>query len=133
MSRDELRQAIDEGVIFWGYEEAGELVGVMGLQHLRDVSLIRHAYTRTARQGHDIGERLLFALCAKTSRPTLIGTWRDATWAIRFYENRGFRLAPEEEKDALLRKYWNISESQVRASVVLADRKWFDARNGHKG
>jgi GNAT superfamily N-acetyltransferase len=125
MSREELRQEIDEGVTFWGYEEEGELVGVFGMQHPQDVSLIRHAYVRTLSQRRGIGGRLLSFLREQTARPLLIGTWADAAWAVRFYENHGFRLVPQEEKNRLLRKYWSIPERQIESSVVLADERWF--------
>ncbi len=125
MSKDELRQEIDEGIIFWGYEEDGELVGVMGIQHIQDVTLIRHAYVRTAKQGHGIGGKLLSHLRQQTTCPILIGTWAGAIWAIRFYEKYGFRLVSSEEKDRLLRKYWTIPERQIETSVVLAGQRWF--------
>ncbi|WP_455284004.1 GNAT family N-acetyltransferase [[Eubacterium] cellulosolvens] len=127
MSSDDLRHEMDEGVVFWGYEEDGQLVGVMGIQHVRDVTLIRHAYVRTAKQNRGIGGRLLSSLCEQTSRPILVGTWAVATWAIRFYEKHGFRLVSSEEKDRLLRRYWSIPERQIKTSVVLADQKWFDS------
>ncbi len=126
MSEDELRHEMDEGVVFWGYEEDGELVGVMGIQQVQDVTLIRHAYVRTAKRNQGIGGILLSYLREQTTRPILIGTWADAVWAIRFYEKHGFRLVSSEEKDRLLRKYWSIPERQIETSVVLADQKWFD-------
>jgi N-acetylglutamate synthase-like GNAT family acetyltransferase len=92
MPRDELRHEIDADVQFWGYEEDGELLGVMGIQDVIDVTLIRHAYVRTAEQNKGIGGKLLLHLRTLTSRPILLGTWADATWAIRFYEKHGFRL-----------------------------------------
>ena len=128
MSKDELRHERDEGVIFWGYEEDGELVGVTGIQHVQDVTLIRHAYVRTAKRNQGIGGKLLSHLRKQTTRPILIGTWADAVWAIRFYEKHGFQLVSSEEKDRLLRKYWSVPERQIETSVVLADQKWFDAR-----
>ncbi|OGO06564.1 MAG: GNAT family N-acetyltransferase, partial [Chloroflexi bacterium RBG_13_56_8] len=121
-----LRHEIEEGVRFWGYEEKGELLGVMGLQHVGDVSLIRHAYVRTACQGQGIGSKLLAYLCQKATSPLLVGTWADAVWAIRFYERHGFRLVTPQEKDRLLQKYWRIPLRQVETSVVLADEKWFE-------
>lgn len=124
MSKDELRHVMDEGVIFWGYEEGVELIGVMGIQQVQDVTLIRHAYVRTARRNQDIGGKLLAFLREQTARPILIGTWADAVWAIRFYEKHGFRLVSTEEKKRLLKKYWSIPERQVETSVVLADQKW---------
>ncbi len=124
MSKDELRHEMDEGVIFWGYEEGVELIGVMGIQQVQDVTLIRHAYVRTARRNQDIGGKLLAFLREQTARPILIGTWADAVWAIRFYEKHGFRLVSTEEKKRLLKKYWSIPERQVETSVVLADQKW---------
>jgi N-acetylglutamate synthase-like GNAT family acetyltransferase len=116
------------GVRFWGYEEHGELVGVMGIQDVGDVTLIRHAYVRTAERNHGIGGILLSELRRMTTRPTLIGTWAAATWAIRFYEKHGFQLVTHAEKDRLLKQYWSIPERQVETSVVLADERWFSFR-----
>jgi N-acetylglutamate synthase-like GNAT family acetyltransferase len=124
MSRTELEREIRDGVRFWGYEHDGNLVGVMGVQDLEDVSLIRHAYVRKANQNQGIGKMLLSHLCSKTRRPVLVGTWAAATWAIRFYEMHGFKQVTTETKDRLLRKYWSIPERQVETSVVLADNKW---------
>ena len=122
MPRDELQHEIDDGVIFWGYEEDSELAGVMGIQQVQDVTLIRHAYVRTVRQNQGIGGELLSHLRKQTTRPILIGTWADATWAIRFYEKHGFRLVSKEEKEQLLKEYWSIPERQVETSVVLAEQ-----------
>lgn len=126
MPKNGLRHEIEAGVVFWGYEENGKLVGVMGIQHIQDATLIRHAYVCTSKQNQGIGGNLLSYLRKQTTRPILIGTWADAVWAIRFYEKRGFRLLSSEEKDRLLRKYWSIPERQIETSVVLADQKWFD-------
>ena len=127
MSKDELKHEIDAGVVFWGFEEDRRLIGVMGIQHVQDVTLIRHAYVRLQKQHRGIGKKLLLELYKKSDRPILIGTWADATWAIRFYEKRGFKRVPEPEKNRLLEKYWSIPQRQVATSVVLADRKWFDS------
>ena len=114
---------IASGVEFWGIEdEAGALAGVMGIQAVRDVDLIRHAYVRPGLQGGGIGRRLLEDLVAKAERPLLVGTWAAATWAIRFYERNGFELVGREEKDRLLATYWSIPDRQVETSVVLAHR-----------
>lgn len=121
MSREELLHEIESGVRFWGYEEEGDLFGVMGIQDVQDVTLIRHAYVRTAKRGQGIGGKLLATLSTNTSRPILIGTWAAATWAIRFYEKHGFKMVTPEEKDRLLKKYWSIPERQVETSVVLAE------------
>ena len=121
MPREELEREIAAGVQFWGYEEGGELVGVMGIQNVRDVTLIRHAYVRSRRQRGGIGAALMEALVAHTERPLLVGTWAAAHWAIRFYEKNGFRLvAPPGEKDRLLSAYWTIPDRQRDVSVVLA-------------
>ena len=125
MSRQELRQEMGEGVGFWGCEEDGEIVGVMGIQHVQDVVLIRHAYVRTARQRQDVGGELLAAVREQATRPVLIGTWAAAVWAVRFYEKHGFRLVSQAEKDRLLRRYWTIPERQIESSVVLANETWF--------
>ena len=126
MPRDALRHEIDAGVEFWGYEEAGELLGVMGIQDVLDVTLIRHSYVRTAKQNKGIGGKLLLQLHTMTSRPILIGTWADASWAIRFYEKHGFRVVTVEEKNRLLKKYWSIPDRQIETSVVLAEENWSD-------
>ena len=132
MSRAELRREIENGVDFWGYEDAGELAGVMGIQDVKDVTLIRHAYVRSGRRQQGIGGKLLSQLSWQTERPVLIGTWADALWAIGFYEKRGFRRVPGGEKGRLLRRYWSIPERQIETSVVLADRRWFK-RRGESG
>jgi N-acetylglutamate synthase-like GNAT family acetyltransferase len=128
MSKDELRHEIDEGVTFWGYIEDGELLGVMGMQDVGDVTLMRHAYVRTVRRRQGIGGRLLSLLRKQTRRPILIGTWAAAVWAVRFYEAHGFCLVSTEEKDRLLRRYWSIPERQIETSVVLVERRSFDMR-----
>lgn len=121
MPAAELRRELRAGVVFWGCWEEGELVGVMGLQRVREVTLIRHAYVRTARQRSGIGTRLLAALRGRAPGPLLVGTWGDAAWAVRFYERHGFRLAGAEQKERLLRAYWSIPERQIETSVVLAE------------
>jgi GNAT superfamily N-acetyltransferase len=124
MSREELRHEIAEGVAFWGCEEDAVLAGVMGIQDVLDVTLIRHAYIRTSRRNQGLGGKLLAELLTHTTRPVLVGTWAAAEWAIRFYQRHGFRLVTPEEKDRLLRTYWSISDRQVETSVVLADEQW---------
>ena len=126
MPKEELRQAIDSGVEFWGFETDGVPVGVMGIQPVQDVTLIRHAYVRTSRWRHGIGGQLLRFLVARIGTPTLIGTWAAAAWAIRFYEKHGFRLVTPAEKDRLLPKYWGVPARQIETSVVLGDSKWFE-------
>lgn len=133
MTREKLQQEIDDGVAFWGYEEGGTLVGVMGIQKVRDVTLIRHAYVCTTSQKHGIGGHLLSHLRELTSDPVLIGTWANAVWAIRFYERHGFQLVGSEEKNLLLKKYWSIPERQVETSVVLVDTKWRGAQRDVRG
>ena len=124
MSREKLRDEIADGVEFWGYEEDGTLAGVMGLQQVLDVTLIRHAYVRTGSRRRGIGAALLSHLRTMTDRPVLIGTWADAEWAIRFYEKHGYRVVDPVAKDQLLQKYWTVPERQIETSVVLADAGW---------
>lgn len=121
MPKDELRHEIDEAVVFWGYEEDGELIGVMGIQDVQDVTLIRHAYVRTGRRNKGIGSQLMKHLRTLTNRPILIGTWTDAIWAIRFYGKHGFHPVTPEEKSRLLKQYWRIPDRQVETSVVLKE------------
>jgi GNAT superfamily N-acetyltransferase len=104
MSWEKMQGEIDDGAVFWGFEDGGELVGVMGIQKVRDVTLIRHAYVRSEWQKRGIGARLLGHLRGLTEDPILIGTWADAVWAIRFYEKHGFRMVGLAEKDRLPKK-----------------------------
>lgn len=131
MSAEELRHQIRDGVEFWGYEEIdGTLAGVMGIQHVQDVTLIRHAYVQSGQQKRGIGGLLLAQLREMTDRPVLIGTWADAAWAIRFYQKHGFQLVSPEEKNLLLARYWAVPERQIETSVVLADLKWRELAGG---
>jgi len=127
MSRDELDAEIDGGVVFWGCEGEGELVGVMGMQPVVDVELIRHAYVLPAMQGRGIGSALLTELRGTSTHPMLVGTWAAADWAIRFYQAHGFALVPTERIAPLLERYWNIPQRQIETSVVLADPSFRDA------
>jgi len=129
MSRDELRRELDDGIEMWGYEDDRELVGVMGIQHRQNVTLIRHAYIYTSRQNHGVGGELLSHFKELTDEPILIATWSNAVWAIRFYEKHGFRLVSQEEGNRLQRKYWSSPEIKIKTSVVLADEKWFKNPN----
>lgn len=131
MSRSELQHEMEEGVVFWGYQENGGLAGVMGIQKVRDVTLIRHAYVLTAKQRRGIGRRLLSHLRGLARAPVLIGTWADAAWAIKFYEKNGFERVSPQERDWLLIRYWTVPEQQRKASVVLADGAWHE-RNGER-
>ena len=126
MPKEELRAAIYGGVKFWGFEQDGVLVGVMGVQPVEDVTLIRHAYVCTTQRRHGIGGQLLRVLLARIDTPTLIGTWAAADWAIRFYQKHGFRLVTAVEKDRLLPKYWGVPARQIETSVVLGDERWFE-------
>ena len=121
MPATQLAQDVAAGVTFWGVEdESGELVGVMGIQQVRDVDLIRHAYVRPDQQGRGIGGKLLAHLEALSRQAILIGTWRDAAWAVRFYQRHGYVLVAEAETAPLLRRYWTVSPRQIETSVVLA-------------
>jgi len=124
MPLEELEHEIHAGVRFWGYEEGGALIGVMGIQDRGDVDLVRHAYVRTSSRSKGVGALLLKHLEVTTQKPVLIGTWAAATWAIRFYEKHGYRLLSREETVQLLKKYWSISERQLETSVVLASPRW---------
>jgi len=125
MSRERLQDEIDKGVVFWGYEEAGALVGVMGIQQVQDVTLVRHACVRSVSQKRGIGGHLLSHLQELAGRPMLIGTWAAAVWAIHFYERHGFQRVSPEVRDRLIKRYWTIPERQIETSVVLADPKWW--------
>jgi GNAT superfamily N-acetyltransferase len=120
----ELEEELAAGVVFWASVQDQEIVAVMGLQDVQDVTLIRHAYTRTSYQGRGLGSALLDHLRGQTERPVLIGTWKAATWAVRFYQRHGFRLVSDAEKRRLLERYWTVPERQIQESVVLVDERW---------
>jgi GNAT superfamily N-acetyltransferase len=126
MDSAELESEIASGVVFWGYEDEGALIGVMGIQPVDDVDLIRHAYVLPGSQGRGIGRALLVHLRGLSERRILIGTWAAAEWAIRFYQRNGFELVSTERKTALLKTYWTIPDRQIETSVVLADPPFED-------
>jgi GNAT superfamily N-acetyltransferase len=121
MTAQELDDEIAAGVVFWGWEANGALLGVMGSQDVGDVDLIRHAYVLPSAQRQGVGAALLEHLRSLSDRRMLVGTWEAATWAIGFYERHGFELVPRGRAAALLRRYWAIPERQVETSVVLAN------------
>ena len=120
MPAQELKEEIQSGVQFCGWKENNVFIAVMGIQTVNDVTLIRHAYVLTSHQRKGFGEKLLKHLLrlAKTSK-VYAGTWEAAPWAIKFYQKHGFKLVSTQEKNNLLKKYWNIPERQVETSVVL--------------
>jgi N-acetylglutamate synthase-like GNAT family acetyltransferase len=115
----ELKEEIAAGVTFRGCEDGGRLVGIMGMQPVKDVTLIRHAYVRTELRGRGIGGKLLAHLLGQIEGRILVGTWQAAEWAVKFYQKRGFQLVSEAEKNRLLKIYWDIPERQIETSVVL--------------
>jgi GNAT superfamily N-acetyltransferase len=121
MPADELDEEIAAGVTFWGYVADERLLGVMGIQPVGDVDLIRHAYVRPESQGGGIGGALVEHLRPLARGRMLVGTWAAATWAIRFYARHGFALVAPDDAAALLRRYWSIPERQIETSVVLAN------------
>jgi GNAT superfamily N-acetyltransferase len=127
MSLAALDSEIDAGVVFWAYEIEGEVIGVMGVQPVRDVDLIRHAYVRPGGQRRGVGAALINHIRSLSRRQMLVGTWQAATWAIAFYQRHGFVLASQEQKTALLNSYWAIPARQIETSVVLANPPLFTA------
>jgi len=120
MSKQELVNEFTVGVRMFGYNRNNKLIGVIGIQKVKDVILIRHAYTLTSYQGKGTGSELLKYLLKKNQNSRLlVGTWRDATWAIRFYEKFGFILHTKDQSTLLLKKYWKIPSNQIKNSVVL--------------
>ncbi|MDX6661427.1 MAG: hypothetical protein QOJ55_2249, partial [Solirubrobacteraceae bacterium] len=128
MGLRELDRELAAGVAFWGFEADGALIGVMGIQPVDDVDLIRHAYVRPGSQRQGVGGALLLHLRRLTARRILVGTWAAADWAIRFYRRHGFELVSPERRTALLEAYWTIPDRQVETSVVLADPPIDEAR-----
>lgn len=120
MPSDALDREVSAGVAFWGYEADGTLVGIMGIQGVRDVELIRHAYVLPSSQRRGVGGALLEHVQRLGTRRMLVGTWAAATWAIRFYRRHGFELVSPEQTTSLLQSYWTIPNRQIETSVVLA-------------
>lgn len=124
MSAEELRAELDAGVQFYGWFEEDSLLGVMGIQPVKDTTLIRHSYVLHDYQRRGIGGLLLKHLLSLAKTPeVLVGTWKDVAGAIQFYEQHDFKLVSRREKDRLLRKYWRIPERQIATSVVLKFNK----------
>ena len=130
MPREELVKEIADGIRFWVSETDGRVTGVMGIQDKGEVALVRHAYVSTALQRKGVGAALLKHVQGLTGKPILIGTWKDATWAIAFYQRNGFTLVSDVEKDRLLRRFWSIPARQIETSVVLADQRWMSRKAG---
>ncbi len=129
MTREALRMEIEDGVRFSCFVKNNEIIGVMGVQDKGDVELIRHAYVRTSQRKKGVGTLLLKELTKNVGKPMLIGSWKAADWAIRFYEKHGFRIVKEDEKNHLLKKYWTIPDRQIDTSVVLADARYKGSKN----
>ena len=120
MSEHKLTDEFNSGVRMYGYHDKKELIGVIGIQKVKEVILIRHAYTLTSHQRKGVGSTLLEYLLNKNKNfRLLVGTWKNAEWAIRFYEKFGFILHSEDETNLLLKKYWEIPSKQIKNSVVL--------------
>jgi len=120
MSEQKLIDEFNDGVRMFGYQHNNKLIGVIGIQEVKDVILIRHAYILASYQGKGMGSALLEYLLKKNQKfRLLVGTWRNATWAIRFYEKFGFILHAKEQSTLLLKKYWKIQSKQIKNSVVL--------------
>ena len=129
MHEHELSREINTGIRFHGFENQGALKGVMGIQKVEEVTLIRHAYVDPSSQRCGIGSALLTYFRNSITGPILIGTWADASWAISFYEKHGFRNVGREDTVHLLHKYWTVPESQIETSVVLANPEWFQTKH----
>ena len=120
MSEQELIDEFSDGVHMFGFQYNNKLIGVIGIQKVKDVVLIRHAYTLTSYQGKGTGSALLeYLLKTNQNSRLLVGTWRNAIWAIRFYKKFDFILHTKEQSTLLLKKYWKIPSKQIENSVVL--------------
>ena len=120
MSKQELIDEFNDGVFIYGFHDKNKLIGVIGVQEVKDVILIRHAYTLSSPQSKGVGSALLEYLLKKNKNSRLlVGTWKNATWAIQFYKKFDFILHTKEETTSLLKKYWNIPTKQIENSVVL--------------
>ena len=120
MSKHELIDELNNGVRMYGYLDNNKLIGVIGIQEIKDVILIRHAYTLISDQNKGTGSAMLEYLLKKNQNSRLlVGTWKNAEWAIRFYKKFGFVIHTKEQSTLLLKKYWKIPSKQIKNSVVL--------------
>jgi len=95
----------------------GQLVAVMGLEHVKDVALVRHAYVPPAWQQHGAGSALLAHLEAQTRAARIVvGTYAANYKARALLEKRGYRLSADSE--AVLRAYYAIPEDRLQSSVT---------------
>ena len=128
MPIDEVRREMKR-MSFFGYMKEGELLGVVGKEPVKETTLIRHLYVLTEAQGQGVGSKLLDCVQnAVSTEYLLIGTWQAASWATAFYKKHGFELA--ENKDDLLRKYWDIPDRQIETSCVLRKKMHWQAEGG---
>ena len=72
MSEHELINEFNNGVHMYGYHNNNELIAVIGIQKIKDVILIRHAYTLTSHQGKGAGSALLEYLLNKNQNFRLL-------------------------------------------------------------
>ena len=128
MPANELEKEIAGGVAFWVAEDKGRISGLMGIQDKGEVALVRHAYVASSTQRSGVGTKLLHYVESMVDKPILIGTWAAASWAIEFYQRNGYTLLSTGDTDRLLRTYWSIPTRQIETSVVLASRRWVDAK-----
>lgn len=124
MSRRELRTEIKKGIVFWGYEEHGDLIAVMGIEYEEDVALIRHAYVLTDKRKQGVGSSLLTLLMQQVEKPVLVATWANVLWAISFYKKHGFKLVENKEKEKLIKKYWKVPLHHLENSILLVDKRF---------
>ena len=120
MSEQELIDDFNDEVRMYGYHDNNKLIGVIGIQEVQDIILIRHAYTLTSYQNKGTGSAMLEYLLKKSQNSRLlVGTWKNAEWAIRYYQKFGFILHTKKQSTLLLKKYWKIPSKQIKNSVVL--------------
>lgn len=124
MSVAYLESELRSGVAFWCMERDSKIFGVMGVQRVHDVLLIRHSYVCTELRRSGIGSQLIRFHLERANTPILVGCLKAMTWAIRFYQKHGFILVGDHQRDLLRRRYWNLSPEHVRNSVVLVDARW---------
>ncbi|MFQ5520618.1 MAG: GNAT family N-acetyltransferase [Candidatus Methylomirabilia bacterium] len=103
---------------WYGAFVAEALVGVMGLEHVRDVALLRHAYILPEHQRLGIASRLREHLEGQVLgvRRLIVGTYSGNYKARRALEKAGYRLSADSE--SVLRAYYAIPEDRLESSVT---------------
>lgn len=112
-----------ERMTWYGAFDAESLIGVAGLEPIKDVALLRHAYILPEWQRQGTGSLLTQAMEAEVAPGVriLVGTYRANYKARGALAKLGYRECADSEAE--LRAYYSIPEDRLRASVIYEKRR----------